>query len=197
MILSCIITQNGSGELDIFLLLFPILCCITSLMASRRNSNVQMSRSNIETDIWYTIQNIEDAYDAIGSEVAIWQKEVENKKEANFLQETVGKIFGRKNEDKTRFMIEETQQPRYYKIVDELAGSNYFELIKVEGGGTVVKVSYNPLIRHRIIKFKAKSPLIIPAVPIGNQCPSCGKPVLREFIICPYCGQKLITENNI
>jgi len=75
-----------------------------------------------------------------------------------------------------------------------VVGTLYFELIEVEEGGTTVKASYGSGAKNRIVDFKARSPLKIPRVPIGNNCPSCGKAVLREFTLCPYCGQKLISS---
>ena len=73
-------------------------------------------------------------------------------------------------------------------------GPIYFELTDVEGGGTVVKTEYNFSIKSLMARFKAGLPLKIPAAPIGNRCPACGKSVLSEFSLCPYCGEKLIKE---
>jgi len=92
-----------------------------------------------------------------------------------------------------RFVAKEAISPRLYRMNDR-SGPIYFELTEVEGGGTVVKTTYNSSIKGRMAKFKAGLPLKIPATPIGNRCPSCGKPVLPEFILCPYCGEKLIRE---
>jgi len=58
----------------------------------------------------------------------------------------------------------------------------------------VVKATYNSALKGRVAKLKAVLPLKIPATPVGLNCPSCGKPVLREFNLCPYCGSKLIKE---
>jgi uncharacterized OB-fold protein len=64
----------------------------------------------------------------------------------------------------------------------------------VEGGGTVVKATYNSNIKARVTRFKARQPLRIPAVPVGGRCPACGKATLPEFKLCPYCGETLIKE---
>ena len=68
-------------------------------------------------------------------------------------------------------------------------GPIYFEFTEVEGGGTVVKATYNSNIKARVTRFKAKQPLRIPAVPIGGRCPACGMATLPEFKLCPYCGE--------
>ena len=100
--------------------------------------------------------------------------------------------FGGGREEE-RFLVEESISPRLYRLVDT-SGPIYFELTEVEGGGTVVKTTYNSSIKSRMAKFKAGLPLKIPAAPVGNRCPTCDKPVLPEFNLCPYCGEKLIKE---
>jgi uncharacterized OB-fold protein len=29
---------------------------------------------------------------------------------------------------------------------------------------------------------------------VSKRCQICGKPVLPEFVVCPYCGEKLHEE---
>jgi len=109
----------------------------------------------------------------------------------------ISKLMGifRRGQDEERFIVKETNPPRLYKIVD-ISGSIFFELTEVEGGGTVVKATYPSSVKSRMARFKARLPLKIPAAPIGDRCPSCGKPVLPEFILCPYCGEKLIKRSE-
>jgi hypothetical protein len=78
--------------------------------------------------------------------------------------------------------------------MEDTTGPIFFELTPVEGGGTVVRTMYNYAIKARIARFRADQPAKIPATPIGLNCPSCGKPVLQEFVVCPYCTEKLIKE---
>jgi len=92
-----------------------------------------------------------------------------------------------------RFVEKENTPPRLLSLTDS-SGSIYFEFTEVEGGGTVVKATYARSIKGRVAKLKTELPLKIPATPVGLKCPSCGKPVLREFNMCPYCGSELIKE---
>jgi len=87
--------------------------------------------------------------------------------------------------------------PRLFRLTDAVAGPVYFELTEVEGGGTVVKATYSSSIKRQVAEFKARSPLKIPAVPIGKRCPACGKAVLPEFVLCPYCGEKLMMKESL
>ena len=91
-----------------------------------------------------------------------------------------------------RFEKEKTP-PRLISLSDA-TGPVYFEFTEVEGGGTVVKATYGSALKGRVAKLKATLPLKVPATPIGLSCPSCGKPVLKEFNLCPYCGTELIKE---
>lgn len=127
----------------------------------------------------------------IEEKTAKWWKEVEGKKELtrSFLSVFKGEVGGVKD----RFVVKEVVPPRLYRLTDQ-SNPIYFELTEVENGGTVVKVTYNSDVKERIAKFKAELPLKIPAIPIGKQCSACGKPVLSEFVMCPYCGEKLIKE---
>lgn len=104
--------------------------------------------------------------------------------------------MGRRAPEEKRFVPEEEIFPRFLKVNDTVAGLAYFEFTEVEDGGTIVKATYSPLIKTRIARFKAHSPLKIPGGPIGYSCPSCGKVVLNRFILCPYCGQKLISQGS-
>jgi len=171
--------ENG---IDILTMLFPLFCCLFALLLSSLKPH---STPTIETDIWFTTQNINEVYKTVVEETNNWRRKFKRKQKSFVYR------FRRKRE---RFIVEKKIAPRLYKLIDSVFGPIYFELIEVEGGGTVVKATYSSLIKDLIVNFKARQPLKIPATPIGKNCPSCGKPVLRDFILCPYCGQKLIEE---
>jgi hypothetical protein len=162
------------------------------LMASGRSEQKEVPKSEAES--WYTTQNIEETYTSIENETAEWRKKAQESRErsGSFLS----RLIGRTTKVEERFVVQETISPRLLRLSDKTAGPIYFELTEVEGGGTVVKATYSSSIRRQIAEFKARSPLKIPAVPIGNRCPACGKPVLPEFILCPYCGEKLLTKET-
>ena len=188
MLISSLVAQEGGGGIDFIWFLLPLLCC---MMAGQRGGKPPESRT--ATESWYTVQDIEATYSAIEERAAEWREEAEASKptSGSLVSKLRGALGGRR--DVERFVEKETSPPRLYQMVDS-TGPIYFELTEVEGRGTVVKTSYNPYIKVRMAKFKADLPLKIPATPIGHRCPSCGKPVLPEFSLCPYCGEKMIEE---
>ena len=187
-----LVGQEGTG-FDIFWIILPLLCCVM-LMSQRRSGKPRELEVATVTDHWYTSQDIETTYKAIEAETSEWRKEAEERKETQTgIASSLRGIFGGGGRPEERFIIRQASPPRLFQLTDS-SGPIYFELTEVEGGGTVVKATYGSAIRSRMAKFKAGLPLRIPAAPVGNRCPSCGKPVLPEFAVCPYCGTKLIKE---
>jgi hypothetical protein len=190
MFIPPIVGQEGGG-FDIFWILLPLLCCM--LMMGQRGGERTQATGEV-TENWYTIQDTEATYSAIEEETAEWRRRAEEREKAaseSITYKLRSVLGGGKSEE--RYAVKETIPPRLYRMSDR-TGPIYFELTEVEGGGTVVKATYNNAIKSRVAKFKAGLPLKIPAVPIGKRCPACGKAVLPEFSLCPYCGEKLITE---
>jgi hypothetical protein len=157
----------------------------------RRGDDGRGAVKETVSESWYTVQDIETMFKTIEGIVTEWRKEAEEKMEASKgILSNLKSAFGEgKPED--RFVTKETIPPRLYRLSDP-TGPIYFELTEVIGGGTVVKATYSSELRGKMAKFKASLPLKIPATPIGNRCPACGKPVLPEFNLCPYCGEKTI-----
>lgn len=184
--------ESTGGEFDLLSTLLPIICCVIAIPLLSRSGGGQPSQAPTgESDLWFTTRNIDEAYETINKEVDSWRvkAEEEDAKPKSFISRlTRGRKKG------PRFVIKETIAPRLITIGDSVVGTIYFELIEVEEGGTTVKASYGSAAKKQIVDFKARSPLKIPRVPIGNNCPSCGKAVLREFALCPYCGQKLVSS---
>lgn len=160
------------------------------MMAQPRGKAAPQPESVTET--WYTIMNLEEAYKAIENVTSEWRREAEER-----MKEGEGSLSSRfrralgGGRAEARFVVKEAIPPRLFRM-DDSSGPIYFELTEVEGGGTVVKATYDTSLKGRIAKFKATQPLKIPAPPISDRCPTCGKPVLKEFNLCPYCGEKLI-----
>lgn len=187
---------NLVGQIsDVSPYLLPMLCCLLVMIPSlfRRGGESEPGRTT-EHDLWFTTQPIEEAYAAIEKETTEWRREAEamEAKPRSSLTKLRDTLSRQRRGD--RYIVEDTVHPTLLKLNDRAVGPLYFELTEVEGGGTVVKATHSSSIKDRVVKFKAQLPLKIPVAPVGYSCPTCGKSVMREFNICPYCGQKLITE---
>ncbi len=184
--------ESNGGTIDLLFTLLPILFCVIAIpLMSKSGGSKPYQVPTRESDLWFTTQNIDEAYNIINKEVDSWRvkAEEEDAKPKSFISKLTKR--GKKG---PRYVVKKSIAPRLITIRDPVVGKIEFELIDVEEGGTTVKASYSSVVKNRIVTFKARSPLKIPRVPIGNNCTSCGKAVLREFILCPYCGQKLISS---
>ena len=184
--------QEGGG-IDWLTLLLPVLVCVMCMGQSQGGDRAPQG-GNTETESWYTPQGIDEAYAAIVAEAAEWRKKEEEK--ASTASEPIMAKLNRMlrgGKAQARFEVKEEMAPRLYRMADR-TGPVYFELTEVEDGGTVVKATYDSSIKARITRFKAEQPLKIPAIPVSKRCQVCGKPVLPEFVVCPYCGEKLHEE---
>jgi len=191
MFIEALVNQEGAGGLDIFWILLPLLCCVVFMTQGRGGGGKGGAEQETVSESWYMEQDIEKTFKTIEATVAEWRKEAEEKRETSkgVLSSLRGVLGGGKPED--RFVVKETIPPRLCRMSDP-TGPIYFELTEVVGGGTVVKTTFSSDLRSKMAKFKASLPLKIPAAPVGNRCPACGKPVLPEFNLCPYCGEKII-----
>jgi hypothetical protein len=191
MFMEALVSQEGNGGLDIFWILLPLLCCVLFMAQGRGGGGKGDAAQETVSESWYTAQDTEATYKTIEAAAAGWRGEAEEKREASkgILSSLRGVLGGGRPED--RFAVKETIPPRLFRMSDP-TGPIYFELTEVVGGGTVVKATFSSQLKSKMAKFKAGLPLKIPAAPIGNRCPACGKPVLPEFNLCPYCGEKMI-----
>jgi hypothetical protein len=183
--------QEGGG-IDWLTWLLPVIACMICMGQSRGESAPQGGKT--ETESWYTPQGIDEAYATIVAEAAEWRKKEEEKASVSsepILSRLRGVLGGGRAQ--ARFEVKEEMAPRLYRMADK-TGPVYFEFTEVEDGGTVVKATYDSSIKARITRFKANQPLKIPAIPVSKRCQVCGKPVLPEFVVCPYCGEKLHEE---
>jgi hypothetical protein len=191
MLFPPIIGQEGGG-IDWLTLLLPIVVCLMCMSQSQGGGGERSDGTLSES--WYTPEDMEKAYEAIVLEAAEWRREHETgKAEASAsLTSRVRQVLGGGRAE-SRFVVKDEVPPKLYSMSDR-TGPIYFELTEVEDGGTVVKATYGSAFKPRLARFKAKQPLKIPANPTGKRCPSCGKPVLGEFSVCPYCGERLLEE---
>lgn len=187
------ITNQETSLFDSLIwLLIPVVCCV--LMMSGGRGQPRQEPTN-EVESWYTAQEIGATYSTIEQKVSQWRQEAEARvSESTSIGSRIRGMLGGGGGSGPRFSVKETIAPRLYRVEDDRSGPIYFELTPVEGGGTVVKTTYTSAMKNRMARFKAELPLKIPATPVGNRCPACGKPVLPEFVVCPYCSEKLIRE---
>ncbi|MCX8176002.1 MAG: zinc ribbon domain-containing protein [Candidatus Bathyarchaeota archaeon] len=165
----------------LFLLPLLLLCCLLPLLF--RGGSPRPAEAMREVDVWTTPQKIEDVFDEISKMVENWKAEVQAKPKKSRLS-----FLGGREKDK-RFEVVQSIPPRLLRIFDKGEGETVFELTEIDGGGTSIRVSYHPFARPRIQTFKAKFPAKI--LTVWQSCSSCGKPILPDFIVCPYCSQKL------
>jgi hypothetical protein len=191
MFIEALVNQEANGFWDLLWIILPLLLCLMLMGRGRGGGGKGGAAQETVSDSWYTAQDIETTFKTIEAAVAGWRREAEEKRETSrgILSGLKGVFGGGKPED--RFVVKETVPPRLYRMSDP-TGPIYFELTEVVGGGTVVRATFSSDLRSKMAKFKASLPLKIPAAPIGNRCPACGKPVLPEFNLCPYCGEKII-----
>src|SRR4030042_4469268 len=164
MILS-LVGQEGGGGFDLIWLLIPLLCCTMTM--GQRGDKPQEAGS--ESESFYTIQDINESYGKIENEVEQWRLTAQEKREPEGLVSSVMKRL-RGGTQEERFVEKEKNPPRLLGLADA-SGPIYFEFTEVEGGGTVVKATYNSALKGRVAKLKAVLPLKIPATPGGLNCP--------------------------
>jgi hypothetical protein len=179
--------QETGGIFSYIWIFLPLLCCLMTM--GQRGETPQVTNS--EADAFYTTEGIQESFESIEKEIIRWRLEAREKKDKpEGFTAKIRKILGR-GPPPERYVENEKDPPKLISLTD-IYGPIYFEFTEVEGGGTVVKATYNPILKGRMAKLKTGLPLKVPAMPIGLHCPSCGKPVLQEFNLCPYCGSELI-----
>ena len=188
--MSSSLVSQGGNLFDILLIALPF---IALYIYFTQNRGEKLPEGETVTDMWYTPQGIEETYEAVVGVIEEWRGE-EATSESESSGQPPGLLRGlARRRSESRFVEREKDPPRLYRMLDR-TGPIYFEFTEVDGGGTVVKATYNSNIKARVTRFKAKQPLRIPAAPIGGKCPACGKTTLPEFKLCPYCGETLIKE---
>lgn len=179
----CSAMAGGESIFDMFLLL--IMCCLAmSFLRRPRSSATEEER--IKTDVWFVSYEINKAFDTLNDETKSWEQKEKEQEEEKKPSRLVSVFVKRKEEE--RFVIEEAISPRLINVADPREGKITFELIEAEEGGTLIEVSYSQKASGRIQTLKAQLPI---KVPLQNVCKSCGRPVLLDFTVCPYCGKKL------
>lgn len=174
-----ILVQESTG-FDLTSLLLPLaLCCMLPMLFQRPKGGTEQAA---ESDSWYFGGGIQEAYDTIVKEVDEWRAKSMSRKQGMF-----SSLTGKKRK---AFTVVKEAPPRLLRVNDEEVGETAFELTEVDTSSTFVKATYDPKARALIQDFKAKIPIQVQAS-APNVCPSCGKEMLPEFKICPYCETKL------
>lgn len=177
------VLQEAGGPSSLLLLLPLLLCCMIPLL-TRMYQKPSQAAAPIEIDTWFTSYRIDEAFEAIKNYVSGWRKQA-----AGEVNEGRGFPLFKPKPPPERFVTSESAPPRLIKFSDPIEGSLTFELTETELGGTAIRVNYHPNLRGRVQKMRAAFPLKIPFA-AGSPCSGCGRPLLPDFKLCPYCGQK-------
>jgi hypothetical protein len=164
------------------LMIIPLLLCCMMPMLMRRGQGTAGPSTPGESDVWFTTYKSDEAFELVKKEVDNWrQQSLESMKPSRF---SLRKI------PKERFTVTQSLPPRLYRLSDPLEGEVAFEFTETEIGGTSIRVNFQSPARARVQTFRASLPIKQPFA-AGKPCTACGKPVLPDFVACPYCGQKL------
>ena len=168
-------------------LLLPLLliCCLLPMIL--RGFGQRPAAGVEEVDVWTTPQKIREVFESIGREVEVWRREAMARARAS---KPLLPFMGRGNIE--RFEVLQSIPPRLLRVYDPNEGEMVFELTEIKDDGTSVKVTYNPAAKPRVQTFRAKFPAEV--FPEWKTCSGCGKPVVSDFNLCPYCGEKLKGE---
>ena len=111
------------------------------------------------TESWYSTEDIRISYDKIDEKVTEWHGEAQvTRREDGGITSMLRRFLGGGGEPQERFSVKEKDAPRLY-IVDDPSGPIYFELTEVEGGGTMIRVTFSSAVKERMARFRAQLPL--------------------------------------
>ena len=162
-----------------------LLCCmLPMLMRQPQSSALGIST---EMDIWFTGYTPQEAFDAVIKTVDALREKAMSlppKKSRN--------PFLRKKGPEAKYVVDQADPPKLYKVSDKNDGPLVFDISEAEGGGTMVKTTFTPRMRSAIQTLKTTMPVRKFVMPQTKEavCSSCGKPRLPEWQVCPYCGNK-------
>ena len=181
-------SMSSSTDITTYLPLL-LLCCMLPLLMGRGTQQSQSNAATTEMDIWFTGYTDQEAYDAVVKETDEIRQKAEA--EANTKKSRFPSISFRRGK-KERYSVEQTIPPHLYRVSDRDDGPMYFEFSDAEGGGTQVKATFSEKNKASVQNIKAKMPTrkLMAATSNSTMCPSCGKPRLPEWQLCPYCGSK-------
>jgi hypothetical protein len=167
------------------LLMVPLLiCCMLPMIMRMFKRRPQSGMITTESDTWFTSYKITEAFEKVKDYVLKWKKE----KKPEQPSKSVFSLF-KPGVPSERFVTSESVPPRLLKFSDPIEGNFSFEFTETEAGGTAVRINYLPPLKNRVQKMRSNFPLKIPLA-AGTPCTACGKPVLPDFKMCPFCGQK-------
>ncbi len=172
-------TQN---PMMMLLLIIPLLICCLMPMLMRRGQGSAGPTTSGESDVWFTTYKPDEAFELVKKEVDNWRQQS--------LETTKPPRFSLRKAPKERFTVVQSLPPRLYRLSDPIEGETTFEFTETEVGGTSIRANFQLPARARVQTFRASLPIKLPFAE-GKPCSACGRPVLPDFVTCPYCGQKL------
>lgn len=186
--LSILIQDATGGTTDILTLLLPLMLCCMLPSLFQRGGGSQQEPQKAEFDSWYISSGIQGAYDTVVKEVDGWRENSLSRKKSMF------SFLSRKKPK--NFVVTNTVAPRLLRVNDDKVGPITFELTDMDGGNTSIKATYDAAARTLIQNFKAKIPIKVAlstpvSVAAPKVCPSCGKEMLSDYKVCPFCETKL------
>jgi hypothetical protein len=173
---------NGQSPLTMLLLIIPLLLCCMLPQLMKRGQGSAGSTTTAESDVWFTSYKSDEAFELVKKEIDNWRQQS--------LETTKPPRFSLRKAPKERFTVTQSLPPRLYRVSDPIEGEIAFEFTETEVGGTAVRVNFNASSRSRVQTFRASLPIKTPYA-AGIPCNACGRPVLPDFVVCPFCGQKL------
>ncbi len=179
--------SSGTDALTQILPYLLICCMLPMLMRNDSGSNV----GSTEMDIWFTGYSTQEAYDFVVKATDDAREKVVA--EASAKKTRLPSISFRRGQPKGRLAVDQTIPPNIYRLTDKDYGPMYFEFSDADGGGTQVKATFGLRSKSTVQEIKAQMPTrkLMVTAKSTSYCPSCGKPKLAEWQICPYCGTKL------
>ena len=176
---------TGTDTLTQFLPLLLLCCMLPLLMRGQQQSS--SAGISTEMDIWFTGYTPQETYDSVIKTVDKMREKAMSlppKKSRN--------PFSRNKGPQPRYVVDQADPPKLYKVSDRDDGPLVFEVSEAEGGGTMVKTTFTPRTRSSIQTLKTEMPVrkFVMPQPKEAVCSSCGKPRLPEWQVCPYCGNK-------
>lgn len=179
--------NNIALQLEDPLILLPMLiCCMIPFIMRMFKKQGPSSAAATEMDTWFTSYGIKEAFEKVKNHVSKWKS---RSKSEPTRQSQFSLFGGARAPPSERFVALDSVSPRLLKFSDPVEGNVAFEFTETEAGGTAIRVNYHPRLKDRLQKMRASFPLKIPLA-AGTPCTACGKPVLPDFKVCPFCGQK-------
>ena len=131
-------------------LLFLFIASIFFVFISSATNRESERYLKAKTETLVMNPNIDVIYDMVVKQVEEWRRYPFKPRKLSFASLML-RI--------PRFAVHKNIPPRLYRVVDRYAGVITFELIPIDDGGTIVKITHSPGAEDLIKAFKVKLPI--------------------------------------